>query len=298
MNIFLALLTYFAYIFIIVMYTIKIVKYLRLPVHLRWDLYPVIHEEKYRYGGSYFEGLNWWTGARQKSFWRALRYLMRDYLYLESYLKKNFSYWLVLYTSHISFVLLIIFQILIIVGALLSLNDIEVSRTSPNISGYFLYRFTQFTGPACFIAGIAGNSGLLITRFANSDLRLYTSSFIYFGYVFHIVLSLSGLIFWLYDGYSFLQYREFWKGLFILNPVSANTVLTCFIILINLHLIYLPFTRAIHYITRLFAFFLIRWDDEPNVRGSMLEKKLIKLFDQKVSWSAPHIQTGKKWNEQ
>ncbi|MDD5009144.1 MAG: hypothetical protein PHC68_12195 [Syntrophorhabdaceae bacterium] len=298
MNIFLAILTYFAYIFIVTAYTLKIVKYLSLPTHLRWELYPVIHEEKYRYGGSYFEDLDWWTGARQRSFWRAIRYLLRDYLYLESYLKKRFSYWLVLYTSHIGFVLLIIFQILIIVGALLSLNDIEISQASTSVSGYLLHRLTQFIGPICFIAGAAGNIGLLIFRLIDNDLRPYTSPFMYFGYVFHIILSVSGLILWLYDASSFHQYREFWKGIFTLDPVSTNPALTCFIILMNLHLVYLPFTRAIHYITRLFGFFLIRWDDEPNIRGSKLEKRLIKLSDQRITWSAPHIQTGKKWSEQ
>lgn len=298
MSVFLAVLTYFSYIFIFAAYSVKIVKYLRLPTHLRWELYPVMHDEKCRYGGSYFEDLDWWTGTREKSFWRSFRYLLKDYLYLESYLKKNFSYWLVLYTSHISFILLITFQVLILAGALLNLNGIEISRTSSNVSGYLLHCLTQFIGPLCFIAGMAGNIGLLIIRIVNRDLRLYASSFMYFGYVFHIALSLSGLVLWLYNDNSFFQYREFWKGLFTFNPVNANPVLACFIILMNLHLIYLPFTRAIHYITRLFAFFLIRWDDEPNIRGSKLEKKLIKLFDQKVTWAAPHIQAGKKWSEQ
>ncbi|HPH42619.1 MAG TPA: hypothetical protein PLL73_09215, partial [Syntrophorhabdaceae bacterium] len=67
------------------------------------------------------------------------------------------------------------------------------------------------------------------------------------------------------------------------------------IMLINLHLVYLPFTKAIHYITRLFAFFLIRWDDKPNKKGGKLEKKIIEKMNQKVSWSGPHIEAGKRW---
>ncbi len=40
-----------------------------------------------------------------------------------------------------------------------------------------------------------------------------------------------------------------------------------------------------------------RWDDKPNLRGSDMEKGIEKLLDKPVSWSAPHIQTGKKWSE-
>ncbi len=38
----LAVITYFGYIFIITMYTLKIKKYLNLPVHLRSEVYPEI----------------------------------------------------------------------------------------------------------------------------------------------------------------------------------------------------------------------------------------------------------------
>jgi hypothetical protein len=50
-----------------------------------------------------------------------------------------------------------------------------------------------------------------------------------------------------------------------------------------------------HYITRFFAFLWVRWDDEPNLRGSRIEKRVQKWLNQPLSWSAPHIQTGKKW---
>ncbi|HOV91024.1 MAG TPA: hypothetical protein PKW07_09985 [Syntrophorhabdaceae bacterium] len=247
-----------------------------------------MHEENYRYGGSYYEDMNWRTGKRQKSLLRSLLYLMRDYLYMGSYLKSHCYYWFFLYISHISFILLIFLQAFIIAGGLLSIKHIDVS----------LHGITEYIGLICFIAGIAGNIGLLVFHLVKDELRLYTSPFMYFGYLFYVILCLCGLVMWLYDDNPFLQYENFWRGLFTLSPVSITPLLTCFIILINLHLIYLPFTRAIHYITRLFAFFKIRWDDEPNIKGSGLEKRILKALEQKITWSAPHIHTGKKWNEQ
>jgi hypothetical protein len=86
--------------------------------------------------------------------------------------------------------------------------------------------------------------------------------------------------------------------LITLHPAKVEPALSVFIVILALHLIYLPFTRAFHYISRIFAFFLILWDDEPNIRGGKLEQKLQRLLNQKVSWSAPHIKEGKTWGEQ
>ena len=69
------------------------------------------------------------------------------------------------------------------------------------------------------------------------------------------------------------------------------------IILFDIFLIYLPFTRSTHYITRILAYFYIRWDDEPNQRGSKMEKQLNDLLGQKVSWEGSHIAKGKSWVE-
>ena len=67
--------------------------------------------------------------------------------------------------------------------------------------------------------------------------------------------------------------------------------------LFSLFLIYLPFTRSTHYITKLFAFFKVRWDDAPNLKGSQIEKRVREALKQPVSWSASHIQSGKSWGE-
>ena len=82
-------LTYIAYVFIVVVYTIKIVAWLKMPPHIRWDLYPVIHEEHYRYGGSYYEQQEWWTKPRPRNTWRSLLYSLKDNFYMGEYYKRN-----------------------------------------------------------------------------------------------------------------------------------------------------------------------------------------------------------------
>jgi hypothetical protein len=297
-NTFLAVLTYFAYCFIIGAYTVKIVKYLRLPTHLRWELYPVIHENAYHYGGSRFENREWWLSPRPRRLFRALKYLLKDYLYFETYLKKDMTYWFFLYLSHVGFILLMFFQGVTILGAILSLNGIQVDRLSPFLSGWLVYILMQSSGFISFLTGMAGNLGLFILRRTRLDLRTYATPLMYFGYWFHILLSFAGFFAWFYEGYDFSWYRKFWEGLFTLEFTSLTHWSAFFVFLMALHLIYLPFTRAIHYITRLFAFFLIRWDDEPNIKGSELERRLTEQLNYRINWSAPHIITGKKWKDQ
>lgn len=286
MSIFLAIFTYFAYIFIITMYTVKIVKYLRLPVHLRWDLYPVIHEERYKYGGSYFEDIEWWTKARQKRFLRGLIYLLKEYLYLGEYFKRHKSYWLVLYPWHIGFILIITFHILCFLGAIAEVIGVNI-----------FYYLTIVIGVVSFTTGVFGSIGLIIKRLTDKDLKTYASPLTYFNYIFTLAVFLSGLYAWYFVDPTFSEYREFWKGLITFHFTGIEPAGEVHIIIFALFLIYLPYTRSMHYISRLFAFFLIRWDDEPNTKGSELEKKLQEQLKWKVTWSAPHIKSGKTWGE-
>ncbi|RPJ54852.1 MAG: hypothetical protein EHM12_13235 [Dehalococcoidia bacterium] len=298
MNIFLAIFTYFSYIFIIAMYTIKAVKYLRLPTHLRWELYPVMHEKQYQYGGSYFEHVDWQTRIRQKHFVKSILFFSKEYVFFGSYLRWKKSYWVVLYICHIGFIMLIVFQIFCFVSSIVAVYGVEISPRSHNIAGKIFYYFVLLSGVICFMSGTIGNIGLFIKRMADENLKAYASPDMYFGYTFNLILFLFGLYVWYYVDPAFSGYMGFWRGLITLKPVTVEPALAVFIIILALHLIYLPFTRAFHYISRIFAFFLILWDDEPNVRGSKLEHNLQALLNQKVSWSAPHIKAGKTWGEQ
>lgn len=64
MRILLAIAMYFGYLFIIVMYSAKLVKYLKLPMHLRSEVYPVIPGDQTSREKSYYENLGWWTKPR------------------------------------------------------------------------------------------------------------------------------------------------------------------------------------------------------------------------------------------
>jgi nitrate reductase gamma subunit len=298
LSVFLALLTYFGYVFVTAMYTVKAVKYIHLPTHLRWELYPVMHEDNYRYGGSYFEDLNWIERGRRKAWPRSILFLLKEYFTLGEYFKRRKGYWLALYPWHIGFILIISFHILTFFAALAMVLGLPVSGDSPILAGKAFYYILLLVGLVAFVSGLLGSIGIMIKRIADPDLRAYAAPQNYLTYLFCLVVFSSGLYAWAFVDPTLAEYRRFWVGLITAKPVGVAPGAALHIILFDLFLIYLPFTRSMHYVTRLFAFFLIRWDDKPNLRGSRLEGDLMKLFGEKVTWSAPHIRQGKTWGEQ
>ena len=279
------------------MYTAKAAKFLRLPRHLRWELYPVMHEERYRYGGSYFEEMDWITRTRRKGRVRSAFFILKEYFTMGEYFKRHKSYWLALYPWHIGFILIIGFHICTFFAAAAMLLGLPVSGESPFVAGRVFYYVLLLMGVVSFVSGLIGSIGILIKRLSDDDLRPYATPQNYITYLFCMAVFLSGLYAWYFVDPTFSEYREFWMGLITWRPITVAPGAALHIILFDLFLIYLPFTRSMHYITRIFAFFLIRWDDEPNLRGSDLERELVKQFGQKVTWSAPHIGPGKTWGE-
>ena len=61
----------------------RAVKLSRLPMHLRWELYPVAHEKgRASYGGSYLEESDWWTKPRQSSLAGEMKVMLPEILLL------------------------------------------------------------------------------------------------------------------------------------------------------------------------------------------------------------------------
>ncbi len=290
-------LTYIAYVLIVTIYTIKVRKWLKMPPHIRWDLYPVIHEKHYRYGGSYYEEQEWWTKPRPKNRWRSLLYSLKDNFYMGEYYKKNPLYWLFLLPWHLSFIFIIAFHILCFFAAVSMACGLEIGASSASLSGQSFYYILLVTGGFSFIAGTCGSLGMIFIRLYDRSLRTFSMPMNFFNYIFFLIVYGSGLIAWLAFDPTLDEYRTYWLGLITLSAPALHPMTLLHIVLFDLFLIYLPFTRSTHYITRILAYFFIRWDDEPNQRGSKMEGQIIELLGQKVSWGAPHIAQGKSWAE-
>ena len=290
-------LTYIAYVCIVTVYTIKVVGWLRLPPHIRWDLYPVIHEENYRYGGSYYEQQEWWTKTLPKNRLRSILYSLKDNFYMGEYYKHNPLYWLFLLPWHLGFIFIIAFHILCFFAAVTMVGGLEIGAASGHLAGKAFYYILLATGGFAFVTGTFGSIGMIFIRLADRSLRMYSMPMNFFNYLFFLIVYGSGLFAWLALDPTLVEYRSYWLGLITLSPPVLHPMTVLHIILFDIFLIYLPFTRSTHYITRILAYFFIRWDDEPNKRGSKMEGQINELLGQKVSWEGPHIATGKTWVE-
>jgi len=290
--------TYVSFTFIILAYAYKVAKIARMPLHLRWELYPVPHEKGYKYGGSYLEELEWWTKPQERSSFRSLLYMLKKYFLFNRYFRKNKRYWMSLYPWHIGFYLIVLFHALAFFGALAMLTaDIEVSSVSVSSMGIGLYYTTIVVAVGSFVTGSFGSIGLLVERVVNKDLRAYTFPVNYFNYVFFLIVFLSGFFAWYFFDPSLAAYREFWKSLITFQFTYVEPATYTHVMLFSLFLIYLPFTRSTHYITSLFAYFGVLWSDKPNLRGSGVEREVQELLEKPVSWSAPHVQSITKWSD-
>ncbi len=287
------ILVWLSYLYIAGTYAYRVIKYSRMPAHLRWELYPVPHDE----GKSYLEEIDWQTKPRKKNFVKDVLFILKDYLTFFQYFKLNRAYWAVLYMWHVGFYLIVAFHGLVAIGAIAIIVGVDFSAESSNIGVLILYYLTLVVGVAGFGLGCLGSIGVLIKRLVDSDLNLFASAKNYFSYVFYFTVFVSGLVAWAAFDTSFAVYREFYYGVFTFSNVPVDAALISHAVLFAMFLFYMPSTQAMHYATKFFAYFAIRWNDAPNLRGGKVEKKLEALLGQTVTWSAPHIQAGKTWAE-
>jgi nitrate reductase gamma subunit len=291
------ILTYFAYIFIVAFYTYKVRKVVKLPLHLRWELYPVPFGKGHEYGGSYLEEKEWWNKTLPKAGFGGFFHMLKKYLFFGGYFKLKRSYWLWMYPWHIGFYLIILFHVLTFFSALIMVvTGLTIAANAPNVFGVFMYYLVLVVSLSSFILGTIGSLGLLIKRTVNEELRSYATASNYFNYIFFLIVFVSGLFAWQADP-SLSGYREYWKSLITFKYMTLEPATFIHVMLFNIFLIYLPFTRSTHYLTKIIAFFGILWNDKPNLAGGEMDKEISVQLGKTVTWSAAHIQTGKTWGE-
>ena len=297
LNVWLCLLVYISFVFFVCAFAMKAIKYARMPIHLRWELYPVAHEVGHASGGSYLEELDWWTKPRKQSLLGELRYMAREGLLFEKCYRKNRGLWYFTYPFHMGLFLLIGWLFLLFIGALMIASGVSITD-SASTWAMLIHYLTVGVGVAGLMLGALGCIGLIIKRSTDENLRLYTSPIDYFNLSLILAILLSGLSSWYFFDPSFAAAREFIKSLITLGPVAnLSPAMVIGVTLFCMFLIYMPFTHMMHGLAKYFTYHKVAWQDEPNLPGSHIEKEVEELLRQPVSWSAPHIQSGRRWNE-
>jgi nitrate reductase gamma subunit len=275
----------------------KIVKYSRMPIHLRWEIYPIAHESGHKSGGSYMEDLDWQERLERKSLYGELIYMAREILLFTKCYRNNRALWYLTYPFHLGLFLLIIWSTLLIAAAIIEIAGPTVSMPS-NVWTSLIYYLILITGIAGIILSTSGCIGLLIKRIVNENLRIYTSPIDYFNLSFIIVILLSLLTAWFLSNSFFADMIALVKSIFVLSPVEKiNPAMVVNVVLFCLFLTYMPLTNMIHGVAKYYTYHRVFWDDEPNVAGNNIGDMINKLMDQRITWAAVHIQPDKKWRE-
>jgi nitrate reductase gamma subunit len=275
----------------------KAVRYLRAPEHFRWELYPVPHEKgRAEYGGSYLEELDWWTQPRHSDKFNELKEMMSEIILLKGVYHHNKRVWMSSFPFHFGMYLCIGWLALLLVGAVLQAVGVTVGAAGG--FGAVVHYMTAVFGYAGLVLAGVGAVGLLVWRLGSSGQRVYNSPAEYVNLILVTAVVTVTLIAQLVVDPGFSLLRDYVKSLITFSsPPALGGLMAAEILLLAVLIMYIPLSRMSHFVAKYFLYHSIRWNDEPNPRGSAIEKRILELLNQKVGWSGPHIQSGRPWSE-
>jgi nitrate reductase gamma subunit len=274
----------------------RFVKYASLPIHLRWELYPVAHEKgRAHYGGSYLEELDWWTKSRESSLIGELKVMIPEILLLAGVHEHNKKHWYRSFPFHFGLYLLAGLIVLLVVGAVASSVGVDVSPEGA-LLGRTVYHLTYIVGWAGFVLALLGSIALMVRRTFDVAYREYTKQSDFFNLLLFIVTFAIGIAAHASGDVFFVQLRAYFENLVAFNfSFNGGPLLGAEIVLASLLVAYIPLTHMSHFFTKWFMYHDIRWSDEPLFRGGKIEERVGKVMQYPVSWAAPHIRgDGKK----
>jgi nitrate reductase gamma subunit len=267
----------------------RTIAYARAPVHLRWELYPIPHEERERvkHGGSYLEAAEWWTKPRRTSLLGELKFMIPEMLLLKGLWEFNRRLWYRSFPFHFGLYLLIGTMALLAIGAALSLFAPTLMAGQFGEGVRLLYRIT---GTGGFGLAILGALALLAHRLAEPSLRTYTTAGDVFNLVFFAVALALLAAGDLSRGRSAPDMLAFSKALLTFDTsIQLPKLLAAGLLLSAFLVAYVPMTHMSHFIAKFFTYHFVRWDDAPNRRGEKLEVKIAEYLTYRPTWSAAHI---------
>ncbi|MFH1264647.1 MAG: respiratory nitrate reductase subunit gamma, partial [Planctomycetota bacterium] len=259
----------------------RAVKIARLPIHLRWELYPVAHEKgRASYGGSYLEEPDWWTKPRQPSLAGELKVMIPEILLLAGVWEHNRKHWFRSFPFHFGLYLLAGLIGLLLLGGIAVAAGVDVSA-SAGLAGSVLYHLTYLVGYVGLGLGLAGAAALLVRRTFDEDYREYTKKADYFNLGFFVVTFAVALTAHAVADPHFVALRDYFARLVTFNfsasnvaPASPTGLIALEIVLASLLLAYIPLTHMSHFFAKWFTYHHVRWNDEPNLPGGKIERQV------------------------
>jgi len=284
----------------------RVCRQFTLPLHVRWEIYPVQHESAARaaYGGSYMEEVDWWEKKQERSLFNEIRYMVPEMLFIRGLWKENRSLWRVSFPFHFGLYLMIATFGLLVLNALFTFGGFSVFAAGTGL-GHLLDGIVAVLGWAGLILGNMGSLGLLHRRLTDRELRDYSAPADYFNILFIWLFFIAALISGLSGDPTWAGAKDYVLGLLTGGKLPAAYVpgqsmaggMT--IVVASLLVAYIPLTHMSHMYMKYFLYHRVKWDDAPNRRGGAIEEAIEKNLQLKPTWKAKHIEADgrKTWQE-
>jgi len=263
----------------------RFVKINSMPLHMRWELYPVPTDPNHDHGGSFMEEVDFASKPQRHLPLNGLKELASEVFFLKKVrLNNKYGIWAFSLAMHW--------------GIYLGFVWIGLMVLERFWAPAFLSGATNVLCVVSWLLGSVGTLGLIFKRATTTDLAIYTSPVEYFNLGFLYLIYFTGLIGWFAGPEFFAGLRSYIAGDLPFGVSGISYLVWTHFTLFELFLIYMPFTRLFHYVAKYFTFDKIFWDDHVVTRGSDLERQIETQLSYRLSWSASHIAQGKSWGEQ
>jgi nitrate reductase gamma subunit len=280
------LLGWFSAALFIIVSAYKMYKVATSPLNVRWEVYPVPHEEGKRrqYGGSYMEEMDWAHKPHAGSLVSEVVEMSTEIFLLQRVRKHNpYGIWLFSMAMHWGLYLGVGLLGLLVIGNFFTLPALAL--------------LTDVVGIVAFALGTLGALGLTVKRATDRNLNLYTAPIDYFNLLLIAAIFVLGLASWAMAG-SFAPHRAYIGSVLTFKPTALPLFVALTFLVFELFVIYMPFSKLIHYFAKYFTYHSQLWDDMFKVKGSPIDKKVVEQLAYTAAWSAPHVLPGKSWLEQ
>jgi nitrate reductase gamma subunit len=268
---------------------VRAVRYARLPVHLRWELYPVPHEEpaRVRHGGSYFEDPQWWTRKRRFNLAGDLRFMIPEMVFLKGLWEWNRRLWYRSFAFHFGLYLLAGAVCLLVAAALVTIARPVAADGEVVAAMRALYRVAGVSGS---VLAFCGALGLLHRRLTDPALRIYSAPADVANPAFFAITIGLVAVGYVAAGAGSPGALGFTRGLLRLDAsVPVRGALAAGLVLASALLAYIPLTHMSHFIAKYFTYHAVRWDDRPVIAGRRLEHHIAACLAMRPTWTAKHL---------
>ncbi|MBI4875393.1 MAG: respiratory nitrate reductase subunit gamma [Acidobacteria bacterium] len=253
-------LIYVAVLVFLIASAVRAVRYARLPVHLRWELYPIPHSDK----------------PGHSNLWCEWKFMLPEMVFLKGLWEFNRGLWYRSFPFHFGLYLMIATLAILVPSALLGTAALHWCYTATGMAGWGLT--------------MAGAAGLLHRRLTDPTLKNYSTP----GDLFNLVFFLAafGLLGagYLLGGAGSPGVLALTRGVLTFDgSIAIPPLVAAGLVLGALLVAYIPLTHMSHFIAKYFTYHSIRWDDAPNRGQAELAKKIAEYLAYRPAWAAPHI---------